>query len=330
MKALLCKAWGLPDTLVVEDMPDPVAGPGQAVVRVHAAGVNFPDALIIQNKYQFTPALPFVPGSECAGVVEQVGEGVTQVKPGDRVIALTASGAFAERVLAEAAALTPLPAEVDFPIGSAFLLTYGTAYHALADRGALKPGETLLVLGAAGGVGIAAIEIGKALGARVIAAASSEEKRSICREHGADETIDYTAADLKSVLAAMTAGKGVDVVFDPVGGAFTETALRNCAWRGRHLVIGFANGDIPRVPSNLMLLKGCSLVGVFWGRYVKTEPASWARDLATLFQWLRQGRLRPHIAGRYPLERGAEALAALLARRASGKLVIIPAPNSSR
>jgi NADPH2:quinone reductase len=330
MKALLCKAWGLPDTLVVEDVTDPVAGPGQAVVRVHAAGVNFPDALIIQNKYQFTPALPFVPGSECAGIVEQVGEGVRQVKPGDRVIALTASGAFAERVLAEAAALTPLPAEVDFATGSAFLLTYGTAYHALADRGALKPGETLLVLGAAGGVGIAAIEIGKALGARVIAAASSEEKRSICREHGADEAIDYTAADLKSVLAAMTAGKGVDVVFDPVGGAFTEAALRNCAWRGRHLVIGFANGDIPRVPSNLMLLKGCSLVGVFWGRYVKTEPAAWARDLATLFQWLRERRLRPHIAGRYPLERGAEALAALLARRASGKLVIIPAPNASR
>lgn len=330
MKALLCKAWGLPDTLVVEDVPDPVAGPGQAVVRVHAAGVNFPDALIIQNKYQFTPALPFVPGSECAGVVEQVGDAVTQVKPGDSVIALTASGAFAEQVLAEAAALTPLPAGVDFATGSAFLLTYGTAYHALADRGALKHGETLLVLGAAGGVGIAAIEIGKALGARVIAAASSEEKRRICREHGADEAIDYTAADLKSVLAAMTAGLGVDVVFDPVGGAFTEAALRNCAWRGRHLVVGFANGDIPRVPSNLMLLKGCSLVGVFWGRYVKTEPAAWARDLATLFQWLAERRLRPHIAGRYPLERGAEALAALLARTASGKLVIIPAPNSSR
>lgn len=324
MKALVCKAWGLPETLVVEDRADPVAGPGQAVVRVHAAGVNFPDALLIQNKYQFTPALPFVPGSECAGVVESVGDGVKGVKPGDRVIALTASGAFAERVQADAAALTPLPEGVDFVTGSAFLLTYGTAYHALADRGALGQGETLLVLGAAGGVGIAAVEIGKALGARVIAAASSEEKRSICREHGADEVIDYTAADLKPVLAASTAGRGVDVVFDPVGGAFTEAALRNCAWRGRHLIIGFANGDIPRVPANLVLLKGCALIGVFWGRYVKAEPAAWARDLATLFIWLQQGRLRPHIAERYPLERGAEALAALLGRRACGKLVITP------
>jgi NADPH2:quinone reductase len=203
-------------------------------------------------------------------------------------------------------------------------LTYGTAYHALTDRGALKQGEALLVLGASGGVGIAAIEIGKALGARVIAAASSEQKRSICREHGADEVIDYTVGDLKPMLAALTAGKGVDVVFDPVGGAFTEAALRNCAWRGRHLVIGFANGQIPRLPANLLLLKGCSLIGVFWGRYVKSEPAAWARDLATLFLWLRQGRLRPHIAGCYPLERGAEALAALLGRRACGKLVITP------
>ena len=324
MKALVCKAWGLPETLVVDDLPDPVAGPGQVVIRVHAAGVNFPDALIIQNKYQFTPALPFVPGSECAGVIESVGDGVARARPGDRVIALTGSGAFAEKVQADAAALTPLPENVAFATGSAFLLTYGTSYHALADRGALKPGETLLVLGAAGGVGIAAIEIGKALGARVIAAASSERKRSICREHGADEVIDYTTADLKTALTAMTAGRGIDVIFDPVGGAFTEAALRNCAWRGRHLVIGFANGDIPRVPANLPLLKGCSLIGVFWGRYVKSEPAAWAHDLATLFLWLREGRVQPHIAGRYPLERGAEALAALLARTASGKLVITP------
>ena len=327
MKALICKAWGLPETLVVEDVADPIAGPGQVVVRVHAAGVNFPDALLIQNKYQFTPTLPFIPGSECAGVVESVGEGVEQVAPGDRVIALTASGAFAEKVQVAAAASTPLPEGVDFAIGSAFLLTYGTAYHALADRGALKKGETLLVLGAAGGVGIAAIEIGKALGARVIAAASSEEKRSICREHGADEVIDYTASDLKSILGALTAGQGVDVVFDPVGGPFTEAALRNCAWRGRYLIIGFANGEIPRLPANLALLKGCSLIGVFWGRYVKSEPTAWARDLATLYIWLRQGLLRPHIAGRYPLERGAEALSALLARKAYGKLVITPSPH---
>jgi len=324
MKALVCEAWGLPETLVVKDLADPQAGPGQVVVRVHAAGVNFPDALIIQNKYQFTPPLPFVPGSEAAGVVESVGDGVSQVRPGDRVIALTGSGAFAERVQVAAAALTPLPEGVDFATGAALILSYGTAYHALVDRGALQRGETLLVLGAAGGVGLAAVEIGKALGARVIATASSEQKRGICREHGADEVIDYATADLKSTLATLTAGAGVDVIFDPVGGAFTEAALRSCAWRGRHLVIGFANGDIPRVPANLLLLKGCSLIGVFWGRYVKSQPAAWARDLAALLEWLRAGRLRPHIGGRYSLERGAQALSALLARKACGKLVITP------
>jgi NADPH:quinone reductase len=329
MRALVCKTWGLPETLVVEDRSDPVAGPGQAVIRVHAAGVNFPDALIIQNKYQFTPALPFVPGSECAGVVESVGAGVSRVKPGDRVIALTESGAFAEKVAASAEALTPLPEDVDFATGSAFLLTYGTAYHALAGRAALKQGEVLLVLGAAGGVGIAAIEIGKALGASVIAGASSAEKRNICRAHGADDVIDYAAAELKPALGALTAGKGVDVVFDPVGGPFTEAALRNCAWRGRHLVIGFATGEIPRVPANLTLLKGCSLIGVFWGRYIKTEPGAWASDLQTLFRWLREGRLRPHVAQRYSLERGADALTALLARTAIGKLVITPVASDS-
>jgi NADPH2:quinone reductase len=326
MKALICKAWGLPETLVVEDIQDPVAGPGQVVIRVHAAGVNFPDALIIQNKYQFTPKLPFVPGSECAGVVESIGEGVERVRSGDRVMALMESGAFAEKVRAAADGLIPLPEGVDFATGSAFLLTYGTAYHALTDRAALKEGETLLVLGASGGVGIAAIEVGKAVGARVIAAASSPQKRAICRDHGADEVIDYAAADLKTTLASLTGGKGVDVIFDPVGGPFTEAALRNCARRGRHLIIGFANGEIPRVPANLALLKECSLIGVFWGRYIKSEPAAWAADLRTLFAWLREGRLRPHVETRYPLERGSEALAALLGRRVSGKVVITPVP----
>jgi len=324
MKALVCRTFGLPETLVVEEVPEPVAGPGQAVVRVHAAGVNFPDALIIQNKYQFTPALPFVPGSECAGVIESLGVGVERFRPGDRVVALTPSGAFAEKAVAPAEALTRLPESVDFATGAAFLLTYGTAYHALADRAALERGETLLVLGAAGGVGIAAIEIGKALGARVIAAGSTAGKRDTCRAHGADEVIDYTAVDLKAVLAALTAGKGVDVVFDPVGGPFTEAALRSCAWRGRHLVIGFASGEIPRLPANLTLLKGCSLIGVFWGRYVKTEPAAWAADLEILLRWLGEARLRPHVAERFPLARGPEALTRLLERKALGKLVITP------
>jgi NADPH2:quinone reductase len=324
VKALVCKAWGLPETLVVEEIADPVAGPGQVVIRVHAAGVNFPDALVIQNKYQFTPTLPFVPGSECAGVIESIGPDVERVKVGDRVIAFSQSGAFAEKMLAAAAGLISLPEGVDFATGSAFVLTYGTAYHALVDRAALEAGETLLVLGASGGVGIAAIEIGRALGARVIAAASSAQKLAICREHGADETVDYSAEDLKKRVTDLTAGKGADVILDPVGGPLTEVALRTCSWRGRHLVIGFANGEIPRVPANLTLLKGCSLVGVFWGRYVKSEPASWARDLVTLFQWLREGRLRPYVSARYPLERGAQSLAALLARQVSGKLVIVP------
>lgn len=327
MKALLCRTWGPPETLTIEQIADPAAGPGEAVIRVHAAGVNFPDALIIQNKYQFTPALPFVPGSECAGIVDSIGEGVTQVTPGDRVIAVVESGTFAEKVCAKASALTPLPASVDFATGAAFLLAYGTAYHALKDRAALREGETLLVLGASGGVGMAAVQIGKALGAKVIAAASSEAKRALCREQGADEVIDYAAADLKQSLAALTGGRGVDVIFDPVGGPFTEVALRSCAWRGRHLVIGFASGEIPRVPANLTLLKGCSLVGVFWGRYVRSEPAAWARDLPTLFLWLEQGRLRPLVQMRYPLERAAEALAALLAREACGKLVITTVPQ---
>jgi NADPH2:quinone reductase len=324
MKALVCKAWGLPETLVVEEIADPIAGPGQVVIRVHAAGVNFPDALIIQNKYQFTPTLPFVPGSECAGVVESVGAGVERVKAGDRVIAFSESGAFAEKVLVAAAGLIALPEGVDFATGAAFLLTYGTAYHGLVDRAALKAGETLLVLGASGGVGIAAIEIGKALGARAIAAASSAQKLAICREHGADETIEYTAEDLRKRVTDLTAGKGADAIFDPVGGPVTEVALRSCSWRGRHLIIGFATGEIPRVPANLTLLKGCSLVGVFWGRYVKSEPASWARDLLTLFLWLREGRLRPYVSARYPLERGAQSLSALLDRQVSGKLIIVP------
>jgi NADPH:quinone reductase len=323
MKALLCKAWGLPDTLVVEDVADPVAGPGQAVVRVHAAGVNFPDALIIQNKYQFTPALPFVPGSECAGVVEQVGEGVMQVKPGDRVIALTASGAFAERVLADAAALTPLPAEVDFATGSAFLLTYGTAYHALADRGALKPGETLLVLGAAGGVGLTAIEIGKIMGARVIACASSDEKLALCRQYGADALINYASADLREQVRELTGGKGVDVVYDPVGGAYAEPAVRSLGFDGRYLVIGFASGDIPRIPLNLLLLKVASLVGVFWGAFAKAQPERSAANLTELFDWYAHGRLRPHVSATFPLADYGKALDTVMNRRVKGKVVLV-------
>jgi len=327
MKALLCKQFGPPDTLVVEDIPELVPDENGAVIRVHAAGVNFPDALLIQDKYQFKPALPFSPGGECAGVVEAVGGNVRHIRAGARVLAFTTYGAFAEQVACDARTLIPMPTELDFVTGAAFVLTYATSYHALVDRGAVKAGDVVLVLGASGGVGIAAIEIAKALGATVIAAASSAAKLEVCKEHGADHLIDYGKDDLRTRIKQITDGKGVDIVYDPVGGAYTEAALRSIAWRGRLLVVGFAAGEIPKIPANLTLLKGASIVGVFWGDYAKREPARVIHDIMTLFGWLREGRLRPHIAGVYPLERGGEAIAALMDRKVSGKLVITMAPE---
>ncbi len=324
MKALLCKQYGPPEGLVVEEVPDLVPGEKQVVIDVRAAGVNFPDSLIIAGKYQFKPPPPFAPGGECAGVVHAVGAAVRNAKVGDRVIAFTIYGSFAQQVAVDAATLVPMPPALDFPTAAAFVMTYATSYHALADRAALAAGETLLVLGASGGVGLAAVEIGKVLGARVIAAASSAEKLAVCREHGADELIDYTHEDLRERLKALTGGRGVDVVYDPVGGAYTEAALRSCAWRGRHLIVGFANGEIPRIPANLPLLKGCSIVGVFLGDYIRHDAARMGEDLATLFKWLGAGKLRPRIAGTYPLARGGEAIRALMERRVSGKLVILP------
>ncbi|HEX4895886.1 MAG TPA: NADPH:quinone oxidoreductase family protein [Solimonas sp.] len=324
MKALLCKQFAAPESLVLEEVPDLVPGDTQAVIEVKAASVNFPDTLIVQGLYQFKPALPFAPGGECAGVVKSVGAKVKTVKPGDRVIAFTGWGAFAEQVVADAMQLIPMPAAMDFDTASAFVMTYATSYHALKDRAALKAGETLLVLGASGGVGLAAIEIGKALGAKVIAAASSPEKLAICREHGADELIDYAKEDLKDRLKELTGGKGVNVVYDPVGGGYSEPALRSIAWRGRFLVVGFANGEIPKIPLNLALLKGASIVGVFWGDYAKREPMNNLMDLKALLAWLQEGKLKPRIAARYPLARGAEAIRALMERKVSGKLVVNP------
>ena len=322
MKAVLCKQFGPPETLVVEDLPSPNPGKGEVVVSMKAASVNFPDVLIIQNKYQFKPPLPFSPGSELSGVVKSVGDGVSGFKPGDRVIAFTTYGAFAEEVLLDANRLMPMPKEMDFPSAAAFLLTYGTSDHALRDRGALQAGETLLVLGAAGGVGIAAIEIGKALGARVIACASSEEKLAVCREHGADETINYAAEDVRERVKQITAGKGVDVVYDPVGGPYTEPALRSTAWRGRLLVVGFAAGDIPKIPLNLTLLKGCSIVGVFWGDWVRREPHAFAASVEQLGKWYAEGKLKPHVSATYPLERAADAIRLLADRKVKGKVVV--------
>ena len=323
MKAVLCKAFGPPDTLVYEDVPSPVAGPGEVVVSVKAASVNFPDVLIIENKYQMKPPLPFSPGSELAGVVKSVGEGVKRFKPGDKIIAFTGAGAFAEEAKTEEDRLIPMPEGMDFKTAASFILTYGTSDHALRDRAALQSGETLLVLGAAGGVGIAAIEIGKALGAKVIACASSADKLEVCKQHGADELINYTSEDMRERIKAITGGRGVDVVYDPVGGKYTELALRSTAWRGRLLVVGFAAGDIPKIPLNLTLLKGCSIVGVFWGDFTKREPAEFMASVDQLGKWFREGKLKPHISATFPLAKAADALKLMAARQVKGKVVLL-------
>jgi NADPH:quinone reductase len=322
MKALLCKTHGLPDTLVFEEHALGPVGPDQVLVTMKAAGVNFPDVLIIQNKYQFKPDLPFSPGSEMAGIVAQVGADVKHVKVGDRVMASTGHGAFAEQVLVASRSVIPMPPEMDFDTAAAFTLTYGTSHHGLKDRGELKSGETLLVLGAAGGVGLAAIEIGKALGAKVIAAASTAEKLAVCKEHGADELINYSSEDFRERIKATTGGKGPDVIYDPVGGPLAEQAFRSIAWRGRYLVIGFANGEIPKIPFNLMLLKGAAVVGVFWGDFTRREPQENLAGMQELLGWMRQGKIRPHISARYPLAQGAHALNDMMNRKVMGKVVI--------
>jgi len=322
MRAVLCKELGLPEKLVVEDVPSPKAGKGEVVLSVKACGVNFPDTLIIQGKYQFKPELPFSPGGEVAGVVKEVGEGVGSPKPGDRVIAFNTWGGFAEEMVVEADRTIPMPDRMDFVPASAFVLTYGTSYHALKDRAQLKPGETLLVLGASGGVGIAAIQLGKMMGARVIAAASTAAKLQVCKENGADELIRYGEEDLRARVKELTSGKGVDVVYDPVGGPYSEPALRDMAWNGRFLVVGFAAGDIPKVPLNLTLLKGCSIVGVFWGAFTRKEPENNRRNNEELMQFYVQGKIKPHIHATYPLEQVAQALNEVMNKRVSGKVVL--------
>lgn len=324
MKAVLCKAWGPPDTLVVEDLPDVAPAAGEVAIDVQAAGVNFPDVLIIQNKYQAKPKLPFTPGSELAGVVRAVGDGVTQFKTGDKVLAFVSQGAFAQQIAVPAAAAMPMPPGLDFDTAASVTLTYGTSHHAVVDRAQLKAGETMLVLGAAGGVGLAAIEIGKALGARVIAAASSDEKLEVCKAHGADATINYSTADLREAIKAATDGKGPDVIYDPVGGEYAEPAFRSIGWRGRYLVIGFANGEIPKLPLNLALLKGASIVGVFWGEFARREPKANLAAMHQLMGWMAEGKVRPHISGRYRLAETARALNDMAARKVTGKVVIQP------
>ncbi|HXF17861.1 MAG TPA: NADPH:quinone oxidoreductase family protein [Burkholderiales bacterium] len=323
MKAVLCREWGLPGKLVVEDVPSPKPATGQVVVSVKACGVNFPDTLIIQGKYQFKPEMPFSPGGEVAGIVKETGEGVTRVKVGDRVIAFNTWGGFAEEMVVDADRTIAMPSSMEFVPASAFVLTYGTSYHALKDRADIKAGETLLVLGAAGGVGLAAIQLGKAMGARVIAAASSDVKLNVCRDNGADEVINYGSEDLRARVKTLTAGKGVDVIYDPVGGPYSEPALRDMAWKGRFLVVGFAAGDIPKVPLNLTLLKGCSIVGVFWGAFTRNEPERNRENNWELMAMYAAEKIKPHIHATYPLERAAEALNEVLNKRVTGKVVLV-------
>ncbi len=320
MKAVLCKNWGPPDSLVVEDVPSPAPGKGQLLVSVKASGVNFPDVLLIQNKYQFRPELPFSPGSEIAGVVRQVGEGVHGFMPGDRVMAHTRWGGYAEEAVVDEALVTPVPAGLDLAVAASFGLVYATAYHALKDRAAIKAGETLLVLGAAGGVGLAAVELGKLFGARVIACASSDEKLETCKRFGAEITINYEREDLREALKNL--GSAADIVLDPVGGKYSEPAVRAMAWKGRYLVVGFASGEIPKIPLNLTLLKGCSIVGVFWGEFAKRERDLNAANLRELTAWLRAGKIKPLVSASYPLERAADALNDMMNRKVQGKVVL--------
>jgi NADPH2:quinone reductase len=324
MKALRCHRFGAPGDLVVEDIELAAPVGREVLVEVKAAGVNFPDGLIIQDKYQIKPPLPFTPGGELAGTVLAVGPAVTRFAVGQPVIGFTGWGAFAEQALVEEERLIPLPDGMPFVVAGSFLMTYGTCYHALNDRARLQPGECVLVLGAAGGIGIAAIEIAKALGARVIAAASSAERLAACTAHGADAVIDYTTENLRERLKELTGGRGVDVVCDPVGGRYSEPALRSMAWRGRYLVIGFADGEIPRLPLNLPLLKGCAIVGVFWGDFVRREPAQAQADLHALVALYTEKKIAPLVSLRCSLGQAAEAIDAILQRRVIGKAVVIP------
>ena len=322
MKAYVCREFGPVESHKVEEIEDPRAEAGQVVVDVKAAGVSFPDVLIVQGKYQFQPPFPFSPGGEIAGVISEVGEGVVDWKVGDRVIAMTGNGGMAEKVVAFEMTLMPLPETMDFKDGAAFPLNYGTTYHALKQRGQLQPGETLLVTGAGGGVGTTAIEIGKAMGAKVIAAASTEEKLEIAKNLGADETINYSDGELKEKVKALTDGLGADVIYDPIGGDIFLQCMRCVNWKGRVLVIGFASGPIPEVPTNLALLKGCSIVGVFWGRFTGAEPEENSKNFDELFALHAEGKLKPQITKSYSLDDAAEAISSLENRKATGKVVI--------
>jgi NADPH:quinone reductase len=330
MKALLCTHYGPPEELEFQDVPSPKPGNGQVLISVKACGVNFPDALVIQGKHQVRRLLPFAPGSEIAGTVKALGEGVDDPKTGDRVCVMTGYGGFAEEAIADARRCIKIPEDVSFDVASSFIVTYGTSYHALRDRARLKAGEALVVLGAAGGVGLSAVEIGAALGARVIAGASTPEKVDLAMKHGAAEGFVYPSLPLtrdqqktlSDTIKAKTAGQGADVVYDPIGDQYAEPALRAVNWGGRYLVIGFAAGGIPKMPLNLMLLKGCDVLGVFWGATIERDPARAGDSVEEIMTWIAEGRLRPHVSAKFPLAQGAKAIRMLMDRKAQGKVVI--------
>lgn len=324
MRAVRAHDLSGPAGLRVDEVPDPTVGAGQVLIEVRAAGVNFPDVLLSRGLYQFKPTPPFSPGGECAGVVRAIGSGVTSIAVGDRVACTVIHGAFVEQICVAEAAVTKLPDEVSFEVGAATLLTYATTYHALVDRAQLQPNDKLLVLGAAGGVGAAACELGALLGAHVIAAASTDDKLAFCRDHGARDGINYATEDLKERLKALTGGNGADVVYDPIGGPLAEVALRGTAWNGRYLVVGFASGEIPKIPLNLVLLKGCQIVGVFWGSFAAREPARNRAHAADIFRHVAAGKLRPAIDAVLPFEQAGAALERLEQRQVKGKLVLVP------
>ena len=322
MKAIRCKKYGLPSSLVLEDIENLKPGAKEVLVEVKACGLNFPDTLIIQGLYQIKPELPFTPGSDVAGIVKEIGTEVKHLNVGDAVFGFVAHGALAEEVIVPSNACFPKPPQMDFPIAASFMMAYGTSFHALKDRGRLAEGETLLVLGASGGVGLAAVELGKLMGAKVIAAASTDEKLALCKEYGADMVINYSKQDLKATIKEMTQGKGVDVIYDPVGGNYTEAALRGIARNGRYLVVGFAAGDIPNLPLNLPLLKEASIVGVFWGAFAMKNSKANMQNTMSLMQWYSKGKLKPHIHAIYDLKETSAALEEMMNRKVKGKLVV--------
>jgi NADPH:quinone reductase len=322
VRAVICRAWSPYTDLTLETVPAPVAASGELLLTVRAAGVNFLDSLMVEGKYQFKPPLPFSPGTEVAGVVTSVGPGTTGPAPGTRVLAFAGYGGYAEQLTVPVDQAFPIPPSMSDAEAAGFAIVYGTSYHALVDRGALKPGETLVVLGAAGGVGLTAVELGKRLGARVIAAASSDQKLELCREYGADEVINYSREDLRERIRALTGGRGVDVVYDPVGGPNAEPMVRALAVNGRYLVVGFAAGEIPKIALNLLLLKQSALVGVYFGAWAKANPAVNAANMARMFGWFERGELHPHVSASYPLAKFADALRAVVAREVKGKVVL--------